>query len=481
MNDAHTSPLLYDAFICHASEDKGTVVRELADLLQQKHIEVWYDEFTLEIGDSIRRAIDRGLRQSRFGIVVLSRAFFQKKWPQYELDGLLEKEMVDRDKVILPVWHGIDHSFVMSYSASLAGRLAANTSVGLTEVADQLSRVIKPQYSPLLIARDYLINWGVSPPVITDKHWLTVIEASNNVLPFGPVDDPSSIWGRWSFPLPPKDEEPAAWGERLAWAYMQMEWVRDAEAIPITPLTHYQEVLDFIHRHAGLYETCRDYPSLLVEWAPQLTIPGFEGDLFEIVETAYQASCSKLKKTISLTPSFGTGLTVGHSPPCCEDDFALRHPDFGGYDPVHVASAYFHGGMFGPEVSPYREADHLFWLLSQSSEWLPAVARKCLLDGISNWPGWLWGHVRSERGGDWKNCGALAEAVYRSADGKRFVFSEAVASDLGSRITLSIECLHLKDSVDSLKRRFREYQIVEKTINVQREVSRRRGKGRSRK
>ena len=85
--------MLYDVFVCHASEDKETFVRPLVQALRAEHIEVWYDEFTLTLGDSIRRAIDKGLRSSRFGIVVLSRAFFEKEWPQYELDGLADREI----------------------------------------------------------------------------------------------------------------------------------------------------------------------------------------------------------------------------------------------------------------------------------------------------------------------------------------------------------------------------------------------------
>jgi len=74
--------LLHDVFICHASEDKEDFVRPLAEALRARHLDVWYDEFTLSIGDSLREAIDRGLADSRFGIVVFSRNFFQKRWPQ---------------------------------------------------------------------------------------------------------------------------------------------------------------------------------------------------------------------------------------------------------------------------------------------------------------------------------------------------------------------------------------------------------------
>ena len=63
---------LYDVFISHASEDKETFVRPLAELLRNEHIEVWYDEFSLKLGDSLRQTVDLGLSRSRYGVVVLS-------------------------------------------------------------------------------------------------------------------------------------------------------------------------------------------------------------------------------------------------------------------------------------------------------------------------------------------------------------------------------------------------------------------------
>ena len=68
--------MLHDVFICHTSEDKDEFVRPLAAVLRAHHVDVWYDESTLTIGDSLRQAIDRGLAESQFGIVVLSLAFF---------------------------------------------------------------------------------------------------------------------------------------------------------------------------------------------------------------------------------------------------------------------------------------------------------------------------------------------------------------------------------------------------------------------
>ncbi len=69
----------YDVFISHASEDKDDIVRPLANSLKDKNLKVWYDEFELKIGDSLRQKIDRGLANSRFGIVVLSKNFIKKR------------------------------------------------------------------------------------------------------------------------------------------------------------------------------------------------------------------------------------------------------------------------------------------------------------------------------------------------------------------------------------------------------------------
>ncbi len=133
----------YDLFISHATEDKEDFVRPLAKALVAKGLRVWYDEFELHIGDSLRRKIDTGLAQSRFGLVVLSRSFFAKNWPQYELEGLVTREMAG-EQVILPIWHQITKSEVMDYSPSLAGKLARSTSdFTVEEIAQEVANVIK--------------------------------------------------------------------------------------------------------------------------------------------------------------------------------------------------------------------------------------------------------------------------------------------------------------------------------------------------
>ncbi len=128
-------------FLSHAHEDKEEIARPLAESLGRRGFEVWYDEYSLEIGDKLRDAIDKGLETCDFGIVVLSEKFFEKEWPRRELDGLLAKEEAGR-KVILPVWHKVTRDDIAKHSPILAGRLGATTLAGLEEVANKLEAAV---------------------------------------------------------------------------------------------------------------------------------------------------------------------------------------------------------------------------------------------------------------------------------------------------------------------------------------------------
>jgi hypothetical protein len=136
----------YDVFICHSSEDKDEFVRPLAEALRRRNVAVWFDEFELNLGDSLRRKIDSGLVRSRFGVVVLSKSFFAKNWPQYELDGLVTREMAAGKQIILPVWHEVTQAEVMGYSPSLADKVAVSTDkLSVDAIADQIAEVAARQ------------------------------------------------------------------------------------------------------------------------------------------------------------------------------------------------------------------------------------------------------------------------------------------------------------------------------------------------
>lgn len=126
----------YDVFISHANEDKENFVNEFAEVLNNLGLKIWYDENNVKWGDSIRTSIDIGLKQCRFGVVILSRHYLSKYWTNYELEGLFQRESTDT-KRILPIWHNITKKEIQDFSPVLAGKRAMNTAIMTPEEIGQ--------------------------------------------------------------------------------------------------------------------------------------------------------------------------------------------------------------------------------------------------------------------------------------------------------------------------------------------------------
>ena len=178
----------YDAFICHATEDKDDFVRPLAAALFEKGLRVWYDEFELRIGDSLRGKIDSGLASSRFGVVVISPSFFQQYWTQYELDGLIAREM-SGEKVLLPVWHRITKDEVLQQAPPLANLFAlVSPALTIEEIASGIAERIAGIGSPSVSAQP-----GTTPRRVADRDFgvFYVAHARTRELPPGETPEPS--------------------------------------------------------------------------------------------------------------------------------------------------------------------------------------------------------------------------------------------------------------------------------------------------
>ena len=92
-----------DIFICHASEDKTSVVRPLASCLASRGLTYWMDEAEISAGESITERVNEGLKVSNFVVVILSRAFMAKHWPKRELWAVLNLEAKSGKIIIIPM------------------------------------------------------------------------------------------------------------------------------------------------------------------------------------------------------------------------------------------------------------------------------------------------------------------------------------------------------------------------------------------
>lgn len=131
----------WDVFISHASEDKFSVAQPLAEMLEKLGFSVWLDENELTLGDSLVNKINEGISNSRFGLVILSKDFLKKDWPQKELNSFIAIE-TQQKKLILPIWHKVNKTHIAKYSPLLADKFSISTDAGILELAYEVSKVI---------------------------------------------------------------------------------------------------------------------------------------------------------------------------------------------------------------------------------------------------------------------------------------------------------------------------------------------------
>lgn len=134
------------AFISHDSRDKAGFVADLARTLQNNLCPVWYDEFTLKPGDSLRDSIEKGLRECPKVVVVLSKNFFSNPgWTKREFDTIYTREIIEGKRLMIPIWLDVSKQEVFDYSPILADTVGINAALGHEEVARRLMGVLNYQ------------------------------------------------------------------------------------------------------------------------------------------------------------------------------------------------------------------------------------------------------------------------------------------------------------------------------------------------
>jgi hypothetical protein len=437
--------LLHDVFICHASEDKDDFVRSLAEALRTCHLEVWYDEFSLTVGDSLRQSIDRGLANSQFGIVVLSPAFFRKRWTQREMNGLVAREMSEGRELVLPIWHGVDHAEIVKYSPPLADVRAINSSSGLETIVAELLRRLRPEESPLIIARDFLISKGVTPPIVTHEWWLDVVEFKEGELRFPDLN----VGHRWIFPLPfDAPDRGKERGLNIAWTALQLDWMQEGNVEQYCQLTDPERIHSYLRKWPGLLDCCLANPSIIALYAPQLTIPGYDDGLVHVFDDLLKRPYNE-----SLHFSgYSRPDTIDGKEPLCGEAIAWRHPLLGNFTDGELASSFARAHTHHYARGVHEGFVCLVWLLTEASNWLPDHIRSRLLNGMKmNTYTWATSVPDSDN--------TFFNALFARSKSK-FRLSRDIRAGLESLIAASIEVLGLSESATSISRRFVEEDLV---------------------
>jgi len=129
----------WQVFISYAHEDKATAAA-LAAALDQAGLSVWIDNQEITLGDSLVAKINDGLKNSQFGVVILSKNFFAKSWTMNELQGLMAKQ--EFSKTILPVLHDMDHRELVQIAPLFGGLVHSSTSIGLQALSQEIANAV---------------------------------------------------------------------------------------------------------------------------------------------------------------------------------------------------------------------------------------------------------------------------------------------------------------------------------------------------
>lgn len=138
---AKTEPDLRDVFLCHAWDDRRGAAKELHDLLEASGVRVWFSEKDLGLGVPMMRAIDKGLVNSRIGIVLVTPAMLQR----LPAEGVADKELsaLLRRERLIPVTHGTSYEDLEKVSLLLASRAGLSTAEeSMAQVAAKIAELV---------------------------------------------------------------------------------------------------------------------------------------------------------------------------------------------------------------------------------------------------------------------------------------------------------------------------------------------------
>jgi len=131
------------AFISHDSRDKVLIATELANALQKRMLPIWYDEYSLKLGDSLRESIEKGLKECKKCILILSPNFLTNSgWTKTEFNTIFTREIIETKNLVLPIWAGVSIAEIYEYCPILVDRVGINWDKGIEAVVTKIQQAI---------------------------------------------------------------------------------------------------------------------------------------------------------------------------------------------------------------------------------------------------------------------------------------------------------------------------------------------------
>lgn len=131
------------AFISHDSRDKDLIATPIANELQRRILPIWYDEYSLKLGDSLRESIEKGLKECKKCILILSPNFLSNAgWTKTEFNTIFTREIIETKNLVLPIWAGVNKKDIYEYSPILVDRVGVNWDNGIEFVVNKIQQIL---------------------------------------------------------------------------------------------------------------------------------------------------------------------------------------------------------------------------------------------------------------------------------------------------------------------------------------------------
>lgn len=130
-----------DVFLCHAWDDRQGPAKQLHDLLEAAGVRVWFSEKDLGLGVPMMRAIDRGLANSKVGLVLVTPALLARLPKESVADKELSTLLAGNR--LVPIVHNTTYEALREVSPMLASRTGLDTAEdSLSEVAAKIAELV---------------------------------------------------------------------------------------------------------------------------------------------------------------------------------------------------------------------------------------------------------------------------------------------------------------------------------------------------
>lgn len=138
---ATQQPDLRDVFLCHAWDDRQGIAKDLHDSLEAQGVKVWFSEKDLALGVPMMRAIDKGLANSRIGLVLVTPALLAR----LPKEGVADKELsaLLAGNQLVPIVHNTTYDALRNVSPLLASRSGLDTGEdSIKDVAIKIAELV---------------------------------------------------------------------------------------------------------------------------------------------------------------------------------------------------------------------------------------------------------------------------------------------------------------------------------------------------